>query len=88
MNVEDVEKLILLMQRYELNELALKEEKWEFSARRGEKPVAHAPVQYIHTQAPQAAAVLVCRRTSTRTSSTFCATCVCAWRASAACRRT
>ncbi len=27
MNVEDVEKLILLMQRYELNELALKEEK-------------------------------------------------------------
>ena len=37
MNVEDVEKLILLMQRYELNELQLKEEKWEFSARRGEK---------------------------------------------------
>jgi acetyl-CoA carboxylase biotin carboxyl carrier protein len=38
MNVDDVEKLILLMQRYELSELALKEDTWEFSARRGEKP--------------------------------------------------
>lgn len=56
MNVEDVEKLILLMQRYELNELALKEEKWEFSARRGDRNVAQPAVQYIHTQAPQAAA--------------------------------
>lgn len=57
MNVEDVEKLILLMQRYELNELALKEEKWEFSARRGEKASAQPQVQYIHTQsAPQAGA--------------------------------
>lgn len=57
MNVEDVEKLILLMQRYELNELALKEEKWEFSARRGDKASAQPQVQYIHTQsAPQAAA--------------------------------
>jgi len=56
MNVEDVEKLILLMQRYDLNELALKEEKWEFSARRGDKNVAQPSVQYIHTQAPAAAA--------------------------------
>lgn len=57
MNVEDVEKLILLMQRYELNELALKEEKWEFSARRGDKANSQPQVQYIHTQsAPQAGA--------------------------------
>jgi acetyl-CoA carboxylase biotin carboxyl carrier protein len=56
MNVDDVEKLILLMQRYELNELALKEEKWEFSARRGDKPSTQPQVQYFHTQAAPAAA--------------------------------
>jgi len=38
MNFEDVEKLINLMQRYDLSELQVKEEGWEFSARRGEKP--------------------------------------------------
>jgi len=38
MKLEDVEKLILLMQKHDLSELAIKESGWEFSARRGEKP--------------------------------------------------
>ena len=53
MNLQDVEKLILLMQQYDLNELRIKEGEWEFSASRGEKPqpggaspaVIPAPVQ-------------------------------------------
>ncbi len=35
MKLEDVEKLILLMQKHDLSELQLKEADWEFSARRG-----------------------------------------------------
>lgn len=44
MKLEDVEKLILLMQKHDLSELQVKQEGWEFSARRGEKHVAAAPV--------------------------------------------
>jgi len=40
MKLEDVEKLILLMQKHDLSELAIKEADWEFSARRGDKPGA------------------------------------------------
>src|SRR5258708_6010165 len=39
MDFERVEKLIQLMQRYDLGELQVKEEGWEFCARRGEKAV-------------------------------------------------
>jgi acetyl-CoA carboxylase biotin carboxyl carrier protein len=48
MKLEDVEKLILLMQKHDLSELSLKEEGLEFSARRGEK---HP--QQVYVQAPQ-----------------------------------
>jgi len=37
MNLEDVEKLILLMQRHELSELQVKESGLEFSAKRADK---------------------------------------------------
>jgi acetyl-CoA carboxylase biotin carboxyl carrier protein len=46
MKLEDVEKLILLMQKHDLSELAIKEAEWEFSARRGDK----APQQVYVTQ--------------------------------------
>ena len=58
MKLEDVEKLILLMQKHDLSELQVKEADWEFSARRGEK---HAPAPLlvstpaVATAAPQAA---------------------------------
>ena len=38
MDLEEVEKLIVLMQHYDLSELQLKDDKVEFLARRGEKP--------------------------------------------------
>ena len=47
MKLEDVEKLILLMQKHDLSELSLKEEGLEFSARRGDK----AP-QQVYIQNP------------------------------------
>ena len=37
MNLDDVEKLIVLMERHELTELQVKEAGWEFLARRGDK---------------------------------------------------
>lgn len=37
MKLDEIEKLILLMQKHDLSELQLKEEGWEFLARRGEK---------------------------------------------------
>ena len=40
MDLDRVEKLIQLMQRYDLGELQLKDGDSEFSARRGEKPQA------------------------------------------------
>jgi acetyl-CoA carboxylase biotin carboxyl carrier protein len=46
MKLEDVEKLILLMQKHDLGELTIKEADWEFSARRGDK----APQQVFVTQ--------------------------------------
>jgi acetyl-CoA carboxylase biotin carboxyl carrier protein len=48
MKLEDVEKLILLMQKHDLSELSLKEEGLEFSARRGDKQP-----QQVYVQAPQ-----------------------------------
>jgi acetyl-CoA carboxylase biotin carboxyl carrier protein len=47
MKLEDVEKIILMMQKHELSELSLKEEGFEFSARRGDKQP-----QQIYMQAP------------------------------------
>jgi acetyl-CoA carboxylase biotin carboxyl carrier protein len=46
MKLEDVEKLILLMQKHELSELQLKEADWEFSARRGDKNPGPTHVVY------------------------------------------
>jgi acetyl-CoA carboxylase biotin carboxyl carrier protein len=43
MKIEDVEKLILLMHKHDLNELQVKEAGLEFSARRGERQVIAAP---------------------------------------------
>jgi acetyl-CoA carboxylase biotin carboxyl carrier protein len=45
MKLEDVEKLILLMQKHDLSELQLKEADWEFSARRGDKSPTHVVYQ-------------------------------------------
>jgi len=55
MDFERVEKLIQLMQRYELGELQVKDEEFEFSARRGEKAqpiVVAAPVVAAPPAAP------------------------------------
>ena len=63
MNIEDVEKLILLMHKHDLSELQVKEAEWEFSARRGEKPAAPVLVSaptpltpHVATAAPAAPA--------------------------------
>ena len=52
MKLEDVEKLILLMQKHDLSDLQVKEADWEFSARRGGTPPAPVIVS-----APAVAAV-------------------------------
>ena len=47
MNLDEIEKLLTLMERHDLNELQIKEGAWQFSARRGRlaDPVVVAPVQ-------------------------------------------
>src|SRR5689334_17573525 len=50
MDIERVEKLIRLMQQYELSELHLKEKDWEFQARHGEKPAQQIMVAAPHPQ--------------------------------------
>ena len=49
MNLDNIEKLIRLMQQYDLNELQVKEKDLEFQARRGEKAgqpyMVSAPIQ-------------------------------------------
>src|SRR5689334_9405218 len=40
MNLETIERLLKLMQQYDLGELQVKEKELEFQARRGEKPQA------------------------------------------------
>jgi acetyl-CoA carboxylase biotin carboxyl carrier protein len=67
MDLSEVEKLILLMQRYELSELQVKFPEWEFCARKGEKaqpllipaplpppqaPPAHAPAPHAQREQP------------------------------------
>lgn len=57
MNLDEVEKLIQLMQRYELNELEVKHGDLEFAARKGEKHapmVVHAPMHHAAAGAPAA----------------------------------
>jgi acetyl-CoA carboxylase biotin carboxyl carrier protein len=51
MKLDDVEKLILLLQKHDLSELQVKESDWEFSARRGDKNVAQAPQYIVHSPA-------------------------------------
>ena len=58
MDTERVEKLIRLMQQYDLSELQVKEDEWEFQARRGEKPGTHYMVSappMPHAMAPNTA---------------------------------
>ena len=57
MNLEDVEKLILLMQRHDLNELQVKDAGMEFSARRGDKNAPVAVALPAPVAAPQPVAV-------------------------------
>ena len=60
MNIDDVEKLILLMQRYELTELQVHHGELQFVAKKGEKQplIVAPPVQHIAPlpAAPQPAA--------------------------------
>ena len=51
MDIERVEKLIRLMQQYDLSELQVKETEWEFQARRGEKVAA--PIMVSAPAMPQ-----------------------------------
>ena len=54
MDIERVEKLIRLMQQYDLSELQVRETDWEFQARRGDKNVA--PIVVSAPAMPQSAA--------------------------------
>jgi acetyl-CoA carboxylase biotin carboxyl carrier protein len=59
MNLDEVEKLIQLMQRYELSELQIQEGEFNFAARKGEKGgiVHHAPT-VVHALPAASAAEL------------------------------